>query len=171
MPKLTPKQAKFVDEYLIDLNATQAAIRAGYSERTAYATGHENLRKPEIQEALTQRRQQLAESTEITPEKVIAEYAKIAFADMSTYAKWGEGGVSLVNSEQLPEGASAAIAEVSETVTEKSTNTRFKLHDKKGALDSIAKHLGMFIERREVTGKDGGPVQVSWGQLAQEAEE
>ena len=49
MANLTPKQQRFVEEYLIDLNATQSAIRAGYSEKTAYSVGHENLKKPEIQ--------------------------------------------------------------------------------------------------------------------------
>lgn len=52
MAGLTDKQQRFVDEYLIDLNATQAAIRAGYSEKTAYSVGHENLKKPEIQKAI-----------------------------------------------------------------------------------------------------------------------
>src|SRR5918996_6163131 len=108
MAELTPKQARFVEEYLVDLNATQAAIRAGYSERTACSIGFENLRKPEIQEALTQRRQEIADSNELTPEKVIAELVKLAFASLDTYIKWGPNGVKLVPSDQLPEGAAAA---------------------------------------------------------------
>ena len=66
MEKLTPKQARFVEEYLVDLNATQAAIRAGYSESTARAIGHENLTKPDIQEAIAEARGKQQQRTEIT---------------------------------------------------------------------------------------------------------
>ena len=69
--RLTPKAAKFVQEYLIDMNASAAALRAGYSEKTAHAIGWENLRKPEIQEALQIARQELSVKTGITPEMVI----------------------------------------------------------------------------------------------------
>jgi phage terminase small subunit len=150
MANLTPKQAKFVEEYLADLNATQAALRAGYSEKTAYSIGFENLRKPEIQEALTQRRKELQEANDLTPEKVIAELEKLAFASMDTYTKWGPHGVSLVSSDELPEGAAAAVAEVSETITDKSHNTRFKLHDKAGSLDKLLKYMQWKQEKEEV---------------------
>ena len=55
MAKMTAKQKRFCDEYLTDLNATQAAIRSGYSEKTAYSIGNENLKKPEIQEYIQKR--------------------------------------------------------------------------------------------------------------------
>lgn len=71
MAKLTPKQQRFVDEYLIDLNATQAAIRAGYSAKTAYSIGIENLRKPEIQKAIQEARTKLSSRTEITQDMVL----------------------------------------------------------------------------------------------------
>lgn len=81
--KLTPKQKAFVSEYLIDLNATQAAVRAGYSKKTAGAIGGENLEKPEIQEAIQKATYKRSERTEITQDKVIAEIAKYAFKDAS----------------------------------------------------------------------------------------
>lgn len=81
MEKLTAKQARFVEEYLVDLNATQAAIRAGYSESTARAIGYENLTKPDIQKAITAAREKQQQRTEITADRVLAEYAKIAFFD------------------------------------------------------------------------------------------
>jgi phage terminase small subunit len=68
---MTPKQQRFVDEYLIDLNATQAAIRAGYSEKTAYSIGDENLRKPEIAAAIQAAMDERAERTEITADYVL----------------------------------------------------------------------------------------------------
>lgn len=70
MKKLTPKQQRFVEEYLIDLNATQAAIRAGYSEKTAGAVGHENLKKPEIQDSLKDAIEKRSEESGLTVEKI-----------------------------------------------------------------------------------------------------
>jgi Terminase small subunit len=77
---LNPRQQRFVAEYLVDLNATQAAIRAGYSPRTAAAIGHENLRKPEIAAAVASARNELTECTEVTIETVVAELARLGFA-------------------------------------------------------------------------------------------
>ena len=79
--KLSPKQERFVHEYLVDLNALQAAIRAGYSKDTAGAIGHENLKKPEIQAAIAKARQEQQERTQITADSVVKEVALIAFAD------------------------------------------------------------------------------------------
>lgn len=70
---LTAKQQRFVDEYLVDLNATQAAIRAGYSEKTAYSIGNENLKKPEIAAAVAAAQEKLAGKLEITAEKVLRD--------------------------------------------------------------------------------------------------
>lgn len=77
--KLTDRQEKFCNEYLIDLNATQAAIRAGYSKKTADRIGHENLSKLDIQERIQGLRQIIADNQQITPERVIKEFARIAF--------------------------------------------------------------------------------------------
>lgn len=75
---LTPKQERFVAEYLIDLNATQAAIRAGYSAKSAYSQAHDLLKKPEIAEALSAARAKVAAKTELTQETVIAGLLKEA---------------------------------------------------------------------------------------------
>jgi len=69
--KLTNKQQRFVEEYLVDLNATQAAIRAGYKEKRAYQIGHENLRKPEIEAAVQDEMNKRSERTEITQDFVL----------------------------------------------------------------------------------------------------
>ena len=76
MSSLTPKQQAFVQEYLIDLNATQAAIRAGYSEKTANRIGSENLSKPDIAEAIEKAMNERAEKTKTSAEWVIKELAK-----------------------------------------------------------------------------------------------
>ncbi len=165
---LTPKQQRFVEEYLIDLNATQAAIRAGYSENTAGSIGHENLKKPEIQEALTEARAKLAERTSITPDRVLKEYAKLAFLDIRK-AFDEDGNLKPIHS--IDDDTAAAIAglevEVKRSAGEPDEELegqphggalkrqhgmtarlhKIKLSDKKGALDSIARHLGMFNDK------------------------
>lgn len=77
---LTEKQKRFADEYLTDLNATQAAIRAGYSRKTAYSIGDENLRKPEIQKYIQERLKERQERFEITQEMIVNELCKLGFA-------------------------------------------------------------------------------------------
>ena len=76
--KLTEKQQRFVDEYLIDLNATQAAIRAGYSVKTADAIGCENLTKPNIQQAIAEHMAERSRRTGVNQDRVVLELAKIA---------------------------------------------------------------------------------------------
>jgi phage terminase small subunit len=78
---LTAKQQRFVEEYLVDLNATQAAIRAEYSEKTARQQGQHLLTNIDIQEAIQRGKKELSEKTKITQERVINELAKVAFAD------------------------------------------------------------------------------------------
>lgn len=88
---LTPKQQMFVHEYLVDLNATQAAIRAGYSEKTAYATGHENLRKPEIAQAIAEANQARMERVKYDADWVLKEageqYEKLKDKEEDAVAK------------------------------------------------------------------------------------
>ncbi|MEC0171667.1 terminase small subunit [Paenibacillus graminis] len=86
---LTPKQRIFILEYLRTFNATQAAIAAGYSKKTAYAIGWENLRKPEIQAAIKQAKEQYTEELGLDIKRIIAEWMKIAFADMGDYVNFG----------------------------------------------------------------------------------
>ena len=89
---LMPMQALFVQEYLVDLNATAAAKRAGYSPKTAYSIGQENLKKPELKSAIQQAKKARRERTFITQDRILLELAAAAFADMSqsaeTCLKW-----------------------------------------------------------------------------------
>lgn len=84
MGALNPRQTRFVAEYLKDLNATQAAIRAGYSERTAYSIGHENLNKPEIAAAIGAAQAKVAGKLELSAEKVLRELWNIREKAMAT---------------------------------------------------------------------------------------
>ena len=166
MTDLTPKQERFIEEYLIDLNATQAAIRAGYSEKTAGSIGHENLTKPEIQEALTIRRKAIAAATDITPEKVISELAKLGFSNMQDFIRITSGGDPMADLSNLTRDQAAALSEftVEDFTDGRGDDARdvrrvkFKLADKRAALVDIGKHLGIFKDRIEHTGKDGTPL-------------
>lgn len=151
---LTPKQQRFVAEYLVDLNATQAAIRAGYSAKTARVTGPENLSKPAIAAAIQAGTRKDAEKIELSKEAIIAELMKIAFSDMKQFATWGPHGVKLLDSDALgPE--TACVAEVSETITKSGGSIKFKLHDKVGALRDLGRHLGMWIDKVAPVTPDG----------------
>ncbi|PIT48574.1 terminase [Snodgrassella alvi] len=83
MGGLTDKQQRFVEEYLIDFNATQAAIRAGYSQKTAGSVGHENLRKPEIVAALNKAKQDRCERTQIDADYVLSRLVEIDQMDVA----------------------------------------------------------------------------------------
>lgn len=159
MRKLNPKQARFVDEYLVDLNATQAAIRAGYSKKTAGQIGERLLRKVEVQAALAERMKAREHRTEITQDKVLAELARIAFGNKRALMKWGPEGVKLLDSETITDDDAAMVSEVSESVTESGGTIRLKTHDKVKALELLGKHLGMFSDKVELTGKGGGPIE------------
>lgn len=153
MPKdktgLTPKQARFVAEYLIDLNATQAAIRAGYSKQTAYSQGQRLLKNAGVATAIAVGQKRVAAKLDITTERVLKELAQIGFAQPGEYFEWGSKGVTLIDKEKLTPEQMAAVAEVAQTVSPGGGSIRLKLHDKVAALTKIGQHLGMFVEKHE----------------------
>lgn len=165
---LTPKQARFVDEYLIDLNATQAAIRAGYSAKTAEQQGPRLLGNVGVAEAIAKRQARVAAKLEITQERVIEELAKVGFANMADYMKSGPDGDPYLDFSQLTRDQAAALSEVTvedfkDGRGEDARDVRrvkFKLADKLSALEKIGKHLGLFKDRVELSGPNGGPVQI-----------
>ena len=155
MSQLSNKQRRFVDEYLVDLNATQAAIRAGYSARAASSTGPRLLKNPGIAQAVAERQERISNHLFVTAERVVLEYAHLAFADMRDYMHFAENGDVLLDWSAMPEDATKAIVEVTQDTYNEGRGaaqrevkrTKFKLHDKRGALDALAKHLGLFRER------------------------
>ena len=158
MSELSPKQQRFVEEYLVDLNATQAAIRAGYAPKSAQMQSSRLLSKAMVQAAIAAGRERLSSRTGITQERVLAEYARLAFVDpRKLYREDGRP----VPIPELDDDTAAAVAgvEVSEEFEGKGEARQFvgytrkvKLADKKGALDSIARHLGMFTDKVEHSG-------------------
>ena len=150
--KLTPRQARFVDEYLIDLNATQAAIRAGYSPHRADSHGPRLLGNVGIAEAIEKAMAERSERTEITQDSVLRELALIGFADMAAFVQWSKDGVVLKCSENLSPEQTRLVAEVSQTKTEHGGTIKFKLHDKQAALVNLGRHLGLFTDHLKVNG-------------------
>ena len=145
---LPHKRRAFVLEFAQHGNATRAMIAAGFAERTAGRATPMVLKNSGVQAALTAVRRELAApvlaEAQISVERVLREYARIAFADMRRYASVNErGGVALVDSAEWTDDDAAAVAEVGETVTQHGGSKRFKLHDKVRALNALAEHLGI----------------------------
>lgn len=140
MARLTEKQKRFVAEYLVDLNATQAAIRAGYKENTARSIGAENLTKPDIQAAIHKAIEDRQVRTEITQDRVLEELAAIGFSKATDYAQIRGPLVGLTPTEELTEKQKRAIA----SIEQGNFGIKLKLYDKVRALELLGKHVGLF---------------------------
>lgn len=148
MAKLTAKQKRFVDEYLIDLNATQAAIRAGYSVKTANEQGTQNLAKLSIAEAIAIKMADRSKRTGINQDRVIEELAKIAFVNIGNVVDTKDGSV-------LPNATDEDLACV-ESIKVKEFPTKdggtgvereVKVSSKLKALELLGKHIGMWNDK------------------------
>ena len=141
MPKLTDKQKEFVRQYLVDLNATQAAIRAGYSMKTAYRQGADLLQKTSIREAIEKAQAKRARRVEVTQDYVLSNLVEVVERTMQRAPVLDRKG------EQVTDEEGRAVW----------------MFDAKGAnraLELLGKHLGIFTDKvkAEVSGPDGGPV-------------
>ena len=137
MPKLTEKQKKFCEEYLIDLNATKAAVRAGYSKKTANTIAAQNLAKLSVQKYISELQREQSERTRITADQVLEELAAIAFSDRTELAR--------VVSRQ---GETAVTVKKAVSGVKQGRNgVEVSSYDKLRALELLGKHLGMFIDR------------------------
>ena len=149
---LTPKQKLFVEEYLIDLNATQAAIRAGYSPNNADKIGSELLGKTRVSEALKIAMAERSRRTGINQDRILAELAKIALVNPARVVNFDE---ATIREDALPEDL-AAVASVKvkrfPTKDGEGIEREVKFHDKNKALDLAGRHLGMFKDRLELSG-------------------
>lgn len=149
---MTKKQKRFVEEYLIDLNATQAAIRAGYSPETAYSIGSENLKKPEIRACIEKAMAERSKRTGINQDRIIMELAKIGLLNPKDLVDFDEATVK----EEATEEDLAAIASVRvkrfPTKDGEGIEREIKMHDKIKALELLGRHFGMFKDKVEVSG-------------------
>ncbi len=152
MAKMTTKQKRFCNEYLIDLNATQAAIRAGYSVDNAKVIGCENLTKPNVKSYLDRIIAKREVRTEITQDKVLNELEKIGFANIDDYvvvdSSSGYDKVIIKDTKDIPDDRISAIS----SIKQGANGVEVKLHDKVRALENIGRHLGMFKDKLEISG-------------------
>lgn len=148
--KLTDKQQRFVDEYLIDLNATQAAIRAGYSAKTADQQGSRMLANVKIKQAIAEKQAQRSKRTGVNQDRVVLELAKVAFAKMT----------DIVDSNgRIKEDASPDDLACIESIKYKESDNEYggsverevKIASKLKALELLGKHLGMWSDKFNVT--------------------
>lgn len=155
MARLTEKQARFVEEYLVDLNATQAAIRAGYAKKTADVQGPRLLGNVRVQEEIQRAMTERSARTEITQDRVLRELAAIGFARTTDFVKITPSGrVQLTPTDELTEEQGRAVA----SIKEGKHGVELRLHDKLGALHLIGRHIGMFTgkETQEDEVEDDG---------------
>lgn len=151
---LTPLQHQFVREYLVDLNAAQAAIRAGYSAKTASRIGPNLLGKPNVAAAIQIEKDKRSKRTEITADMVLKELAKIGFCNLDDFLEISDTGTPLIDFSRADRDKMAALSEVTQDTyfegggeeAKEVKKTKIKLQDKVKSLQLIGNHLGMFRE-------------------------
>lgn len=149
---MTKKQKLFCEEYLIDLNATQAAIRAGYSPETAGAIGSENLAKPEIRACIDRSMAERSKRTGINADRVVMELAKIALVNAADVINADD---ATLREDAAPEDTAAIQSVKVKTFPTKDgegVEREIKMADKIKALELLGKHLGMFKDKVELSG-------------------
>ncbi|XSG76742.1 terminase small subunit [Herpetosiphon llansteffanensis] len=184
---LTAKQRRFVDEYLVDFNATQAAIRAGHSQRSAASIGSENLRKPEIQTEINRRLDSIMPKAEILGR--LAQQARSTMQDfffIGMEERTIEKRRIVVSTGRGDDGGTETILEETEEkamrpavylslvkaqnlgkmhlIKKYSTGPKgesIELYNAQDALTTLGKYHAMWVDRAEVTGEDGGPIEIS----------
>lgn len=163
MPKtkgLTDKQAAFVQEYLIDFNATQAAIRAGYSENSAQQQSSDLLLKPLIQEEINQGRAERAKRTKVTQDMVVEELAKVAFTNTDDFMKLTSDGEPYIDLSEMSRDQKAALSSFTiEDYTDgrgedarQVKRVKVDSHNKLTALQMLGKFTGGFADKLDVQG-------------------
>jgi phage terminase small subunit len=139
---LNHKQRLFVHEYMVDFNQSKAAERAGYTGRAIRNTASDLMANEHVKKAIARAMHERAQSCDVTAERVLLEYASLAFSDITHYMTWDEArGVVLRPSEELTKMQRSAIAEVRQESTEHGPQIRLKLHPKQPALDKLAEFV------------------------------
>lgn len=146
MAKLTAKQQRFVEEYLIDLNATQAAIRAGYSTKSAKDIGCENLAKPNIRACIDKAMAERSKRTGINADRVLQELARIGFVNPKDIINFNKASVHADASVDDLAAIQSVKVKTMQSENGDMVEREVRLNDKLKALELMGKHLGMFKE-------------------------
>ncbi len=160
---MTKRQQRFCEEYLLDLNATQAAIRAGYSPETAGAIGAENLKKPQIQNDIARRMADRSRRTGVNTDRVVLELARIAFANAGDLIDAGDATLK----DDASRDDLAAIQSIKvKDMGDMGIEREIRMADKLKALELLGRHLGIFNDRLRLDAKlDTGKLDSILAQL------
>lgn len=142
--KLTAKQELFCKEYIIDLSAKQAAIRAGYSEDTSAVIGCQNLTKLNISDRIAELRRNTLEKLDLSHERIAKEYAKIGFSDISECLDENNNFKSIHDIKNSGAISSITIEETTSALGNTTRKVKFGLWNKKDGLDGLSKHVGFY---------------------------
>lgn len=157
---MTERQKRFVEEYLIDLNATQAAIRAGYSSRNADKIGHELLGKTRVSDAISKAMAERSKRTGINQDRVLLELARIGFAKITDVVDPETAKIKTDASED----DLACIQSIKIKPNEFGTEREVRLYDKKSALVDLGKHLGMFKDKIDLNADLDLNITIDYGE-------
>lgn len=146
---LTEKQQRFIDEYLIDLNATQSAIRAGYSVKTANEQGARLLAKVSVQTEISKKMAERSRRTGVNQDRVVLELAKLAFVKMTDIVD-SQGEIKAEAKEDDLACIESVKYKKSESGTGSSVEREVKISPKLKALELLGKHLGMWNDKLDV---------------------
>jgi phage terminase small subunit len=149
---LTSKQQRFCDEYMIDLNSAAAAIRAGYSTKTARAIGAENLTKPNIRARIDSDIAERSRRTGVNSDCVVRELARIAFVNPADFIDVSTGAVKLDATRDDTAAIAGIRVKTSSGVGGDSVEREIKLCDKVKALELLGRHLGLFNDKLDISG-------------------
>lgn len=150
MAKLTEKQQRFIDEYLIDLNATQAAIRAGYSVKTAREQASQNLTKLNIQQEISEKMAERSKRTGVNQDRIVLELAKIAFVNAADVIDSDDATIKAGATADDTAAIQSVKVKVIPTKEGEGVEREIRLNDKLKALELLGKHLGMWNDKLDV---------------------
>lgn len=150
--QLSPKRQGFVDEYVVDFNGTQAAIRAGYAPKAANEQAARLLANVSVKQAIEERRAIIAEENKLKISEVVDELRKIGFSDITQVVEWSGNSITIKDSADIPPEVRACISEISETQGKFGSTIKVKFHSKVAALELLGRYLNMFTDKLQVEG-------------------
>ena len=169
---LSAKKTRFIEEYLVDLNASAAILRAGYQSKNPDVDGYKLLVNPSIQKELQKAMDERSKRTGITADRVLKEIASIADDDISNYLDFRTEKVQVGIEDNIPIYEYKTIADLKDSRTINTKNIseisigkdgqfKFKLYCRDEALVNLGKHLKLFTEKLEIGNPDGKPFEVN----------
>jgi phage terminase small subunit len=141
---MTPRERRFIDEYLVDADPTKAARRAGYRADAAKQTGAKLLKRAPVRFAIQERQAERGVRLGLSRERVLREYARIAFANLARIASWDAKGFTLAPLKVIEDDDAAAISGLVIGAGEAGEVLRMRFHDKGFAIEALAQHLGLY---------------------------